>query len=164
MSSKLSGAVQLKKLFRKLPDEVTKGVRVAMEDTLQAIKVDAQALAPTDEGDLIRSIEYKIAAHSLSGVVGPGASGVEIVRRKRGSVFATRNASSANFSAQTKHDRFQFFKGYWIEFGTKGSPEKSIPPQPARPFMNPAFDLNVEWGKRRVCEELRDALRRVATG
>ena len=67
-------------------------------------------------------------------------------------------------SAANKALLFQFYKGYWHEFGTKGSPENNIPPLPARPFMNPAYQMNEEYGKQQVRAAVKLALERASRG
>jgi len=39
-----------------------------------------------------------------------------------------------------------------------------VPPQPARPFMQPAWDLNQSFARKRVQRAVRNALERAARG
>lgn len=73
-------------------------------------------------------------------------------------------ASQVRLSKRNKALMFEYFKGYWIEFGTKGAPKKNIPPQPARPFMQPAYDLNESWILGRVKAGINKALDRASRG
>lgn len=166
MASGIKGINKLRKTLRRIEPELQEPVRQAVKNTAEAIKQDAIMLAPIDEGDLVRSIDYKIGRDGFTAVVGPGAKAAEIARSKGGSAFATRDLRGEiiKMSAANKHLLFQFFKGYWHEFGTKGSPERNIPPLPARPFMNPAFFLNEEYGKQQVRAAVKQALERASRG
>lgn len=166
MASGIKGINKLRRTLRKIEPEMQAPIRQAILNTAEAIKQDAIANAPIDEGDLIRSIDYKIGRDGFTAVVGPGAKAAEIQRKKAGSPFATRTAAGneVRLSKTNKKLLFQFFKGYWIEFGTKGSPEHNIPPLPARPFMNPAYLLNEEYGKAQVRAAVSAALKRASRG
>lgn len=129
-------------------------LKTAMEEGAQAIMQDQIAGAPSDEGDMVREIDYKMGRDGLTSVIGPGARHVNITRNP----FDT----SRRMSAPGKHALFQFFKAYWYEFGTKGNPERNIPPQPARPFLLPAYDINREWILSRTRRGVRLALERAA--
>lgn len=124
---------------------------------LEAIQRDAQALVPVDTGDLRDSIEVQFSKRDgISGLVGPGAKAAEIVRRKS----TTKSAFGDwkfRLSKKNKARLYEFFKGYWIEFGTKGNAKKNIPAQPARPFMAPAYLANRAW----IAEKARIAVDRV---
>lgn len=164
--SGIRGINKLRKTLRRIEPEMQEPIKRAIVNTAEAIKLDAIAGAPVDEGDLVRSIDYKIGRDGFTAVIGPGAKAAEIARSKGGSAFATRTRRGEiiNMSAANKHDLFQFYKGYWHEFGTDGSPEHGIPPLPARPFMNPAFFLNEEYGKQQVRAAVKLALERASRG
>lgn len=166
MASGLRGINKLRRTLRRLEPEVQDLVKVAIVNTSEAIKQDAIAGAPVDEGDLVRSIDYKIGRDGLTSVIGPGAKAAEIARSKGGSAFATqdRKGEIIRMSASNKALLFQFFKGYWHEYGTKGSPDHGIPPLPARPFMNPAYLLNEAYGKAQVRAAVKAALERASRG
>ena len=161
--SGLQGVTKLRRKLRRIDKEVTQELRDVVSESLDEIERDALGLVPVDAGDLAHSIEVKISSDGFTGIVGPGAKAAEIVRRKAGSVFAFAG-DKINLSAAKKHDLFQFFKGYWIEFGTKGSPEHNIPPQPARPFMTPAYEFNRPRIRERVKAAIDRILQRVANG
>lgn len=140
--SGIRGLSKLRRTLRRIEPESTKEVREAIEDGLEAIKQDAIALVPKDTGALARGIETRLSRDSLAGEVGiaPGRG----KRRAR-----LRDA---------------LFYGRFIEYGTKGNSEKGIPPQPARPFMGPAFDMNKKWIEGRLARGIDLALRRAASG
>ena len=163
--SGIRGINKLRRTLRRIEPELQEPIRQAIKNTAESIKLDAVAGAPIDEGDLVRSIDYKIGRDGFTAVIGPGARAAEIARRRAGSPFATRIASGEiRLSAVNKKDLFQFFKAYWIEFGTKGSPEHNVPPLPARPFMGPAYLLNEEYGKAQVRAAVKQALERASRG
>lgn len=156
--------------MRRLPDTVQRHIQDPIRDGLNVMGRTARNLAPVEEGDLRDSIDVKMSRDKLSGVVGPGAKAVEIVKRRTGSVFG-RNAKSGKSKGQpirlsktNKHLYFQFLKAYWHEFGTKGSTEDNIPPLPARPFMRPAREAHVPGIVRKVAQGVNKALRKAANG
>lgn len=166
MASGIRGLNKLRRTLRRIEPDLQDPIRTAILNTAEAIKQDAIAGAPVDEGDLVRSIDYKIGRDGFTAVIGPGAKAAEIARRKGGSPFATqdRRGEIIRLSAANKKLLFQFFKAYWIEYGTKGSPEHNIPPLPARPFMTPAYLLNEEYGKAQVRAAVKAALDKASRG
>jgi hypothetical protein len=159
--ARVQGVPQLRRKLRRLPDAASDLVRAEVARGLRDIEMDAVGLVPVREGDLARSIEVKVSRDGLTGVVGPGAGAAEIVRRKTGSAFAF-NSPKVNLRAANRDALFQFFKGYWLEFGTKGeSGEDVITP---RPFMSPAYDANAGAIKRRIAKAIDRALAVVAAG
>ena len=82
---------------------------------------------------------------------------------------------------------FQYYKALWVEFGTKGydTPRKNkkgqqrdvvltdglgtffgkkakIPPRPARPFIEPAWDANKDFAKKEIFSDVNKAIKNVA--
>jgi HK97 gp10 family phage protein len=159
--SSFSGVNKLRRTLRRLESETRAGVIEAVVDSAEAVKQDARALVPRDEGDLARSIEVRFGRDKLTAIVGPGAAAAEAVRSKVGSAFGVR-AAGLRLSAAKADALFQFFKGYWIEFGTKGG--NGQPPRPAQPFMGPALDRNRAWAIGRMSEAMRRALRKASRG
>lgn len=159
--SRVQGVNKLRRTLKRIDPEVTADVKTAIREGAEAIQADAINLVPYDEGDLARSIDYRVSSDGLAAVVGPAARAAEIVRRKTGSAF---KASQVRLSKRNKKLMFEFYKGWWIERGTKGSPKRNIPPQPARPFMKPAYDLNESWILGRVKAGINNALDRASRG
>lgn len=158
--SRLVGANKLRRTLGRIDKTVTAQVRDAVQDVAEAVKWDAVERAPVDEGDLVRSIDYKLSSDGMSAVVGPGARAAEIVRKKAGSAFKSR--MDIKISAKTKEGLFQFFKGYWIEFGTKGNRKTGVGKKAPRPFMKPAWDTQSEWAKTRVRVAVNRALKQAS--
>ena len=153
--SGLSGVPRLRRVLRQIEPEMVAPIRAEIADAAEAIRLDAVARAPVDEGDLVRSIGKTFGRDGLTAVIGPGARGVRIMQRRAGSAFATRTAD-LKISKAARRDLFQFFKGFWIEFGTVRTA--------ARPFMNPAFEANRAYFMARVRRAVDRALERASRG
>jgi hypothetical protein len=136
--SGFTGANKLRKTLKRLDPEITKDVKIALATGAENISNDAAAIAFSkgiyDTGDLIDSIEFQLGREGLTALIGPGAKRLKISK----SPFNT----TLYVTDRDKYGAWQFFKGYWAEFGTKGSSEHNIPPQIARPFMQPSYDAN----------------------
>jgi len=160
--SRIKGVNRLRRTLRRAPDEISDGVVEVVRNGAEAVRLDAVTRVPVDEGDLRRSIDVKYGRDGLTAVVGPGASAAELAARKNKraggvrSAFGAARRADVRLSKAKSEELFQYFKGVWIEFGTKGVPSRNIPPQPARPFMRPAMDVN----RRYFTEESRRAIRR----
>lgn len=150
--SGLAGVTKLRKTLRRLDPEIVKDLKTVVREGGEAIKQDQIAGAPVREGDLVREIDYKLGRDGMTVVVGPGA--------KRVNIASTLPFGEArmNLSPAKGHALLQFFKAYWYEFGTKGSPKRNIPPQAAKPFLIPAYDINKEWMLRRARKAIAEAL------
>lgn len=159
--SRVTGVNRLRKTLRRVDPEIGAEVREAVRESAEAITLDAVRFAPRDEGDLVRAIDYQLGRDGFTAVIGPGAKAAEIARRRAGSPFALAG-SAVRLSRSNRHLLYQFFKGYWAEFGTKGG--NGVPPQPARPFMQPAWDLNRPYAVKRTQGAVRNALERAARG
>ena len=155
--SGLSGVTRLRRVLRRVEPESLRELKDAVREGGEAVKQDQIAGAPIKEGDMVREIDAKLGRDGLTVVVGPGARHVSITKNPFG---RTRK----KMSAPSKRALFQFFKAYWYEFGTKGYSERNIPPQPARPFLGPAFDVNRAWILQRSREGIRLALQRASRG
>jgi len=142
--SGVSGNKKLRRTLRRVDPVTNSKVAAAIEDTAEKIESAAVAFAPVDEGDLVRSIARKKGRDGLTYVIGPGAKSVKISK----SPFA--EAAVGVTGATKSHRLMQFFKGFWIEFGTRN--------MPARPFMKPAFDFNRDQGVRDVQRAIKKAL------
>lgn len=156
--SRLTGPKKLVRVLRRVEPAARDPLAAAIREGLEAIKWDAVARAPVDSGDLARSIDYIQSRDGLSGAVGPAAKSMSIVKRSTKSGFATAAIGKLKLNERNKDRLWQFFKGYWVEFGTKGSAKRNIPPQAARPFMRPAWDANRAWMTERVRAAIRNAL------
>lgn len=157
----LNGVSSLRKKLRNMEPIVQSGIREAIVEAAVHIEADAQSFVPKDTGDLAASIEFKVSADGLAAVIGPAAKSAAVAKAVRGSAFATRVLGKP-ISATTADKLFQYFKGVWVEFGTKGNADKGIPPQPARPFMRPAFDMNAKWAIVRIKDLVDAQLKRMA--
>ena len=154
------GANKLRKTLRRMDPDISKNVKTVLEDLAETIAIDARGIAYAkglyDSGDMIDSIEYKIGRDGLTALIGPGASRITVSK----SPFNTK----LYVTDRDKYDAWQFFKGYWAEFGTKGSPEHNIAPRTPRPFMKPAFDGNKLDGLKSINKAVNNALRYASSG
>lgn len=153
-----AGLSKLRKTLRRLEPEAAEGIKTSFKHGAELIQYDIiqNGLQHRITGDMLRSVDVKMGRDGLTAVIGPGASRIRIGK----SPFDTTMYKSA----EGKHQAFQFFKAYWIEFGTKGYPERNIPAQPAQPFVQPAYDANKGWIVRNVQDEIRATLRNVTSG
>lgn len=164
--SRVRGTNKLRRTLRRIEPGISQGVKDDVRDIAEAVKWDAVSRAPVDEGDLVRSIDYRLGRDGLTAIIGPGAKAADIARRKKpagGNVFRAAT-KGVRLSKANKELLFQFFVGYWNEYGTKGNPRKNIPARPAQPFMRPAWDLNRQWGIDRMRRSVNNALERAARG
>lgn len=146
---------KLSRLLRRAEPEIVEPVKEAIAEGLQAVALDMYSNAPVDEGDLRASISAKASRSGLSGVVGPGAKAAQIVERKVGSAFATR-AVALKLSAGNRKLLFQYFKAYWIEYGTRL--------MAARPFVIPALESNKAQIIKSIDRAVSGALQKLSRG
>lgn len=134
--SGLRGVGKLRRTLRRLDPETTKELREAVEEGAEAMLQDMVQGIPKDTGDTAALLDKRVARDGLTARVG----------------MVTAKAKRDGYVAR------------FIEFGTKGDPKRNIPPQPARPFMTPAFDLNKDWILTRARKGISLALERAARG
>ena len=146
----------MRRTLRRLEPEALKETKQAILDGAMDILVDMAMAAPRDTGKMWQSIDYKLGRDGLTAVIGPGASMITISKNP----FDT----TVKMSKRKKDILMQFFKAYWIEFGTKGNAAKNIPAQPARPFITPAFDRNKAKVLKNVQNGISLALKKAAEG
>lgn len=153
--SGFTGANKLRKTLRRLDPEIVSGVKLAVKLGSEDISNDAAAIAYSkgiyDTGDLIDSIEVQLGREGLTALIGPGAKRLKISK----SPFNT----TLYVTDRDKYGAWQFFKGYWAEFGTKGDPANNVPPQTPRPFMQPAYDANKGTMSTQIQKAVNRALR-----
>lgn len=158
--SRFSGVKKLRRTLRRADPEITKDLKAQFKRDAETIADDAAAAAYVkgiyDTGEMIDAIQVKMGRDGLTAVIGPGAKVIRISK----SPFNT----TLYITQRDKDAAWQFFKGYWAEFGTKGYPERDIPAQPPRPFMQPAFDANKDRVAMTVKRNVRIALSRLASG
>lgn len=150
-----SGMNKLRKTLKRLEPESVKGIKTELASGAESIWMDAvvtlqSKLSGNGYGDLVASMTIKYGRDGLTAVIGPGAKTVTINK----SPWNTR----LYVKDKQKHEAWQFFKGYWFEFGTKGYPEKNIPEQRPQPFMQPAYDGNKNRIFKNIQKEISDTL------
>jgi hypothetical protein len=158
-----SNVTPLRRKLRKLNKHLDNGIKPALIESLTMVAETARGNVPKDTGDLAASIAIAVSGDGLSGVAGPAAKNAKVKKALSTgatSAFATRGGGT--LSEGNKKKLFQFFKGYWIEFGTKGNAARNIPPMPARPFMQPAWDSNQGAIKSKMTAAINEQLRKAS--
>lgn len=153
-----AGITKLRKTLRRIEPEATDQVRKAIDKGSQAIEADILINGQSHylTGDMLNSVAIKKGRDGMTAVIGPGAASISVSK----SPFDT----TLYVTQKSKFNAWQFFKAYWIEFGTKGTPAQNIPPQPAQPFVQPAWDSNKTWLIADVKAAVRNALRIASNG
>lgn len=151
---------KLRRTLSRIEPGIVKGVKAELKSAAEHIHYDAILNASmqglSDTGDMIASIAIKYGRDGLTAVIGPGAEVIKINK----SPFNT----TLYVSDKSKYMAWQFFKGYWAEFGTKGSAKHNIPAQQARPFMQPAYDSNKAAYSKSVRAAVKNALEQASGG
>jgi HK97 gp10 family phage protein len=117
---------KLSRLLRRAPDDVRLPVKEALADATQIVFSAAKQNAPVDEGDLRDQLQARLSRSGLSSQIG----------------YLTKTARKKAFHAPFVHE------------GTKGAPEKKIPPMQRNPYMTNALEAN----KERVIKEIDTAV------
>lgn len=136
------GVNKLRRKLRRMGPEMTAEVASVIQKGAQAIEFDMITGVPVDTGDTRADIQSQVSRDGLTAQI--GFLGKNRRLKDVGRVF---KPSSRAYVAR------------FLEFGTKGSPEHNIPPQPARPFIAPAFDSNKDWIKRDVRKAISNVIR-----
>lgn len=162
--SRVEGPNKLRQKLRRFPEDATKDLRKVMEAAAVEIERDAigrlAASRQQQTGDLLQSISHQMSRDGLSFVVGPGVKGAELARRRTGSATGKTIArgksrgEKLDLSTMRRRDVWNFIKGYWLEFGTKGS--DGSPRIAPMPFMSTAYEAN----RARIQRAVRNALNR----
>lgn len=152
-----AGLGKLRKTLRRIEPETTQGVKNAIQKGAEAIETDILINGQSHylTGDMLASVSIKYGRDKMTAVIGPGAESISVSK----SPFDT----TLYITQKSKFNAWQFFKAYWIEFGTKGSPERNIPALPAQPFVQPAWDSNKTWLIREVKDAVGRALQRASS-
>jgi len=131
-----AGVNKLRRTLRRLEPDATKGIRNVIERAAEAMHYDMLVGIPKDTGETAQHLSYKISRDGLTAQIG----------------FVGKKDVEGGYVAR------------FIEYGTKGYPKRNIPPQPARPFMIPAFDRNKVWVTRDISKEIAETLADLASG
>lgn len=150
--SGLKDVSRLRRVLRRMPEEVTQGVRDEMKWVASEVEREAKARAPVRTGSLRDAIRIKVRRDGLAFYIG-------IVGRR-----AKKKAWYAHF----------------VEFGTRGYRagdirharnskttkhiQKDVSAQPARPFLFPAFESRRTEFSGRVSRSVDLALARAISG
>lgn len=167
------GVNKLRRTLRRMDPEITEGIREAIKRGATEIEKDAINNARTadygkipgirDTGDMINSISSSISRDGFSAIIGPEAKRARAGFQKVTEKFTKKGARTAA-TVKNKQARWNIFKAYWAEFGTKGNPAKNIPKVIPAPFMRPAFDVNRDKIWRDCQKATEKAIRQAAAG
>ena len=146
-----AGVTKLRRTLRRMDPELTDGVKAEIALVARQVETAMLGLVPVEEGDLAEVIAHKLGRDGLTAVIGPGAGSVQI--KKGMGLSAQKYKKDGSLTAATIRNnnvRFQLYKAHWIEFGTRR--------QGARPFIQPAFDINKDRFKRNVRRAVKKAI------
>lgn len=160
MASYIEGGVKFRRALKRLPEHARVEVSNGLDVSARQMQATAVALVPADTGNLKRLL----------------ASPSAIGKREKG--------LRVEFGFRTRSLARKGWYAHFVEYGTKGYSAgqfrfrgqsraglgryrrvaRNVPAQPARPFLRPAFDLNLPGHKRRMKEAVRRAVRKAARG
>lgn len=112
--SKLRGVRKVSAVLKNAPAQVERRVQQEIAQGADDILLDMRGLVPKRSGDLAHALKRSVSKGGLSAKIG-------LLSRK---------------------DYMDHFYWLYLEHGTKGDPDRNIPPLPASPFVGPAFDIN----------------------
>jgi len=158
------GIDKLRRTLRKIDPDMAKPVRAAVEDGARAIEFNILRDVPVDQGDLQRSISYKLGRDGFSAYVGAGADRASIVKLGFGQAERKYTKSGALTKATLANDDalFQAYKLHWLEEGTK--PHGGHPGTPALHIKKRAFDATKVWLQEKLKDAIDEALERASRG
>jgi HK97 gp10 family phage protein len=134
MASEIRNARRLRRLLKRAEPAIRQEYKVVSREIGNAVLEKMRELVAEDKGDLKNALSARVSPDGLSVSVG----------------------------LTTKRRRQKFFYSRFIEGGTKGYPERNIPPMPARPFMEPAFELTKPENIKRANNLIKTSLRKIA--
>lgn len=168
--SRIEGVTTLRRKLRRVDPAITAGLRDIMKQNLEAMAATERSLVPVDTGDMRDSIQLMVSRDGMSGIVGPGARAAEIVRRASGSEFSLvrnrgkRRGERIRLRGMNKRLLMQFYKAYWLNFGTKGAPSRNILPQSPLKFVEKTWAIHQRSLGQSVRAEINRSLRIIANG
>jgi len=157
-----SGVSELRKKLRKTPELVEQYVRPAMENAAQAVKSDMVSLMPELTSNLKHRVAYKLSPDGMAALIGPEADRFNVVaryRKKYGVLGVSSEGKVATVATQDKvADIASVFYFRFLDSGTKGAPDRNIPPQPALNIRQRALDANSSYAKNQLAIAIKKAL------
>ena len=168
--SKVEGVTRLRKKLRRVDPAITSGIRDILKQNLDAMATTERGLVPVDTGEMRNSIQVLVSKDGMTGIVGPGARAAEIVRKASGSEFSLvrnrgkRRGSYIKLRTGNKKLLMQFYKAYWLNFGTKGSAKRNIPAQSPLKFVEQTWAIHKPGLSQSMRAEINSALKVIANG
>lgn len=130
MARFVKGDSRLRRTLRRMPDEITSGVRKEMTAIGRELATAITATAPKDTGGMAQAADYKVSSDGLA-------------------VKAGYSAKAAGFKRNWKKGGF---KSLWAEFGTKRVA--------AQPFLRPLWRARIRNSIERIDRAVTAALRK----
>jgi HK97 gp10 family phage protein len=155
--SMVIGGPRIRRILRAMPQEGRKEIADALDRGIRMVQATAVALAPSDTGNLKRTLAMK-------GAIGKREGGLRV-----------------EFGLRTRRLQKKAYYASFVEFGTKGyragsvrvsgrkgkngraffkGVDNDIPARPAQPFLRPAFDANYVAIRRIVNGAVRSAIQK----
>jgi HK97 gp10 family phage protein len=156
----IEGVAYTRSKLAKISREANKPIKASFERIAQTLVNDIKARVPSNTGTLRDSIEYRVNPDGLSAAIGPSVKNSKVRNATEGGNLNKDKIEWDKIRRSTKVKAFQPIKAYWVEFGTKGhkvkvklrrtlagegvfyGKEVSVPAQPPRPFINPAYEAH----------------------
>lgn len=151
------GGPRIRRILKALPIEGRREIAEALDKSIRMVQASAVAFAPSDTGNLKRTLAMK-------GAIGKRDGGLRV-----------------EFGLRTRRLQKKAFYASFVEFGTKGyragsvrvsgrkgkngaayfkGVDKDIPARPAQPFLRPAFDANYVTIRRIVNQSVKSAIQK----
>lgn len=140
MTRRVQGVSKLRRLLRKMPDDMTREVKNAVRDSANKLERDMAREAPVDDGDLRDALKSNVSRDGLSARVGYW---------KKGNLRNWRKAG---------------WRAAFTIFGTRGAPEQNIPAQTGNNFVGRVAKRQETEIKNRINKAVDSALDKFRRG
>jgi hypothetical protein len=143
----------------------TEELRDVVYDAGETVAALVKHNAPKNTGELKDHIAHKEANDGLTTLVGVGAEHAKIKSGFNDVKLTYKQDGNLNkTSVRNLNVRWQMYKALWHEFGTKGAPERNIPPQKASHFHQRAYDMAAPGIRTRAQKALTNVIRKASRG
>jgi HK97 gp10 family phage protein len=144
---------RLKRKLAQLPREVTKGIRLALEESANEIVALAKSLVPEDSGALRDSIGWTWGQPPKGSMV----------------LLKTRASLKLDLTLTIYAGNDEAYYARWVEFATKSHVNRGLfagsqhPGTAAQPFFYPAYRANRKPAKAKIRRAVRKAVKTIAS-
>lgn len=129
---------RVRELLEQLPDNlIKKSVKKAAKKNWEIVQKEAISRVPVDTGRLKETILIKSGYSKRQGTIF-ATVGLQKITKKARQRIRARKAAARDAGKVLKGNGIEYdaYYGVFVEFGAPGQPG----PQPAEPYMRPAFD------------------------